>query len=89
LQALCGENVVSGIQCSDCGRFLGEADFALGLCDYTPESEFGHERIEWTCRRHAQGTEAGTATTENTGVVHDGPVSEGNAPTLNQDNTHD
>jgi hypothetical protein len=28
----------------------------------------------------AQGTEAQRATTENTGVVHDGPVAEGHAP---------
>lgn len=45
---------MTGIQCADCGRFCGEADFALGLCDYTPDSEFTHERIEWTCRRCAQ-----------------------------------
>lgn len=49
---------MSGIQCAECGRFLGEADFAAGHVYYEPESEFGHERIEWACRRHGIPTRA-------------------------------
>jgi hypothetical protein len=44
---------MAAIQCAECGRFCGEADFASGYCHYTPESEFTRERIEWTCRRCA------------------------------------
>lgn len=40
-------------KCVECGRYLGANDYVLGLCDYEPLSEFGRERIEWTCRRCA------------------------------------
>jgi hypothetical protein len=57
---------MAAIQCAECGRFCGEADFASGHCHYTPESEFTRERIEWTCRRCA------AALTPPTEVKHDG-----------------
>jgi hypothetical protein len=70
---------MTGIQCADCGLFCGEADFALGLCAYTPESEFTRERIEWTCRRCAQAIEAQRAET-GTGSVHESAVGNADAP---------
>jgi hypothetical protein len=29
---------MAAIQCAECGRFCGEADFASGHCHYTPEA---------------------------------------------------
>ena len=45
--------------------------------DLTPHEA---DRIAKVVTAYAQGTEAGTAETEDTGSVHDGPVAESDAP---------
>jgi hypothetical protein len=47
------------------------------------------ERDEYLFRIVAQGTEAGTAETPQSGSVHDGPVAESDAPTPHQDSSRE
>lgn len=39
------------VKCVGCGKFIGMADFDRGRCDFEPLSEFGPEKVEWSCWR--------------------------------------
>lgn len=48
---------ISWIRCEICGKFMSKLDLEVGHCDFTPDTAFSYEKVEWyhkKCREESK-----------------------------------